>query len=195
MKITILFVLFLLAVLLGGFYGAVQRRVTWSFSPEYFSEPWSADVGKSPGLQAIEQGFVAIWALGLPAALLIMPLALLRRSPRGILRGGLKACAVMFVAAEAYLWSRVAYGWSEPGGLWDQALSVGSIPKNVAELGPFAVHRYLCAGALQGAEWSAWYVGMLTAALFLVFSSVTFRPRRRGQRAPALLHPHRQRHA
>jgi hypothetical protein len=120
MKILFLFLLVLLAALLGGIYGALYDQITYSISPEFFTKfrfhNSGIDPSSSERIGAATVGFLNTWKTGLVIGALLSFAGLINKDHNLMFKYTLRAFILtLFIAFIAGM-----IGWSI-GSLANQA--------------------------------------------------------------------------
>lgn len=155
-----LFLIILLAPLIGGLYGILHDQLTYSISPEYYTkfkfyqfglmDSGNEAIFPNPRIQVSQVGFLATWWMGLPIGLILGLVGLVHTSRKEMFRVTLKAIMLTVIVAFATGLLGLAYGkfyladagvdWWLPDNLVDT--------KNFIAVG--SMHNFSYLGGLTG---------------------------------------------
>ncbi|MHB1277676.1 MAG: hypothetical protein ACYC1Q_04695 [Bacteroidia bacterium] len=159
-KIFILFLILLLAPLIGGLYGILHDQLTYSISPEYYTkfkfyqfglmDQGNEAIFPNPRIQVAQVGFLATWWMGLPIGLILGLVGLVHTNSKQMFLITLKAIVLTVLVAFTTGLIGLAFGklyladagvdWWLPDNLVDREnfIAVGSM------------HNYSYLGGLTG---------------------------------------------
>lgn len=163
-KVLTLFLLVVIACLLGGVYGAVHDQISYSISPEYYTkfkfyQFGLMDMGNeaifpTPRLQVAVVGFMATWWMGIPIGIILGLVGLVHSDWRWMLRITLKAFLITVAIAFATGLIGLAYGYVFLSNKPREEFSNWFLPDNLIDFKSFvsvgSMHNFSYLGGLTG---------------------------------------------
>jgi hypothetical protein len=141
------------ALITAGVYGSLHDQISYTVSPEYFTQfkfpEFGLLNGSIPGrVRAAEIGWLATWWMGLPIGLLTGVAGFIQRTPTLMRRALLWSLPVIVGFVFAFGLVGLLYGVIQTRSIDLHAYQGWYIPDNTVQ-----IRRYLCAGYMHNASY------------------------------------------
>lgn len=165
-KIVLVPVLFVIACLFAGVYGAAHNQISYTVSPEYFTQfkfhQFRIAAGTSDRVGAAVVGWYAAWWMGLVIGVVLIPLGLVIRGGKSYFCGMLRVFGV--VIATTLLVGLLALAWSLVSV---DASKVGEISRYGNEIVDDAA--FVRAGTMHNFSYLGGLIGMITGGVTIIW--------------------------
>jgi len=156
LKLALIPVLFLIACLFAGFFGALHNQISYTVAPDYFTQfkfrQFRIDTSMPARIGAAIVGWKAAWWMGIVLGLVLIPLGLFIRGYANYFRGMIRVFGVVAATALVVGLAALAYAF-----VMVDAASVGKITRygheindSVAFARAATMHNYSYFGGLAG---------------------------------------------
>ena len=165
-KIVLVPVLFVIACLFAGVYGAVHNQISYTVSAEYFTQfkfhQFRIAAGTPDRVGAAVVGWYAAWWMGLVIGVVLIPLGLVIRGGKRYFWGMLRVFGV--VTATTLLVGLLALAWSFVSV---EASEVGEISRYGNEIVDDAA--FVRAGTMHNFSYLGGLIGMITGGVAIIW--------------------------
>jgi hypothetical protein len=165
-KLLIFFLLFFIALILAGLYGAIHDQISYTVSPEYFTKfkfrQFGFDGMPFPDrVRAGMVGFLASWWMGIPIGFLVGVMGFIHTGHWRMFKVSLWSFAIVIAFTGLFGLCGLFYGWFETRTINLAAYQGWFIPDDVVDL-----RRFLCAGYMHNSAYLGGTLAIIVAWIF-----------------------------
>ncbi len=155
-------VLFVIACLLAGIYGAVHNQISYTVSPEYFTQfkfhQFKIADGTPDRIGAAIVGWRAAWWMGLVIGIILIPMGLVRYDSRNYFWGMIRVFGIVVVTTLLVGMVGLLIGF-----LTIDAQTVGNISRFGNQIANDVA--YARAGTMHNYSYLGGFIGMITGSV------------------------------